>query len=96
MHKSLSQKTHKYENKKFKKQKHGYLIYTWSDKAFKGTIVNQALPSLHGGSLEITLTDTKITKITKIWQKTSITVGLKGLSTYFVLRDPSTILSCSL
>ena len=25
-------------------------------KAFKGTVVNRSLPSLHGGSLEITLT----------------------------------------
>ena len=24
-----------------KKQKHEYLIHTWSDKAFKGTVVNQ-------------------------------------------------------
>ena len=30
---------------------------TWSDKAFAGTtVVNWALPSLHEGSLEITLT----------------------------------------
>ena len=33
-----------------KKQKHGYLIHTWSDKAFKGIVVNRALPSLLGGS----------------------------------------------
>ena len=26
------------------------------NKAFKGTVVNRALPSLHGGSLKITLT----------------------------------------
>ena len=31
-------------------------IHTWSDKAFKGTVVNRALPSLSGVSLEITLT----------------------------------------
>ena len=31
---------------------HKYLI----DNAFMGTIVNRVLPSLHGGSLEITLT----------------------------------------
>ena len=42
------------ENKQ--KPKHGYLIHTWSDKAFKGTVVNQALPSWHGGSLKIPLT----------------------------------------
>ena len=34
----------------------GYQIHTWSDKAFKGTVVNRELLSLHGGSLEITLT----------------------------------------
>ena len=44
--------------------KHWYLIHTWSDKAFDGTVVNRA--SLLGGSLEITLTvpliiDIKIT-----------------------------------
>ena len=39
-----------------KEQKHGDLINTWSDRAFKGTVVNPALPSLHGGLLEITLT----------------------------------------
>ena len=35
-----------------KKQKHGYLIHTLSDKVFKGNLVNRALPSLLGGSLE--------------------------------------------
>ena len=39
-----------------KKQKHGYLVHTWSDKAFMGTVVNRTLSSLHGVSLEITLT----------------------------------------
>ena len=39
-----------------KKQKHGHLLNTWSDKAFKGTVVNRTLPSLQGGLLEITLT----------------------------------------
>ena len=38
------------------KQKHGYLINTWSDKLFKGTFVKQALPSLYGGSRKITCT----------------------------------------
>ena len=33
-----------------------YLIYTYSDKAFKVTAVNRALPSLSRGLLEITLT----------------------------------------
>ena len=39
-----------------KKQKKLYLIHSLSDKAFKATVVNRALPSLHGGLLEITLT----------------------------------------
>ena len=38
------------------KQKHGYLINTWSDKDFKGTVVNQALLYLREWSLKITLT----------------------------------------
>ena len=39
-----------------KMNKHECLIQTWSGKAFKGPVVNRALPSLDGGSLEITLT----------------------------------------
>ena len=31
-----------------KKKKRGYLILSWSEKAFKGTVVDWALPSLHG------------------------------------------------
>ena len=34
-----------------KKQKQCCLIHTWSDKAFKGTVVNRTLPSLHGNTL---------------------------------------------
>ena len=30
-----------------------YIIYTWLDKASKGTSVSRALSSLHGGSLEL-------------------------------------------
>ena len=33
-----------------------YLIHNWAERAFKGTVVKRALASLHGGSLEITLT----------------------------------------
>ena len=29
----------------FNNQKYGYLMYSWSDKAFKSSIVNRALPS---------------------------------------------------
>jgi len=39
-----------------KKQKHGYLIHTWSDKAFKNTNVNWELGCLRGGSFEIMFT----------------------------------------
>ena len=38
------------------KQNHRYLIYIRSEKANKGTVVNRALPVLHGWLLEITLT----------------------------------------
>ena len=47
MRKLLSQ----IEISSLKKQKHEFLIH-----AFKGTVVNRTLPSLHGGSFEITLT----------------------------------------
>ena len=40
----------------FAKKPQMKLIHTLSNKAFKGTFVNLALPSLHGGSLETTLT----------------------------------------
>ena len=40
----------------FQNYKHTYFIHNWSDKAFKGTIVNGALSSLLVGSLEISLT----------------------------------------
>ena len=43
------------ENKHFKETKLWPKIHTWSDKAFKDTIVNRASPSLHEGSLEIKL-----------------------------------------
>ena len=36
------------------KQKHWYIILTWSDKALMGTVVNRALSSLHGESQEFT------------------------------------------
>ena len=40
---------------------------TWSNKAFKDTVVNRALPSLHRGSLEITLTVSLSLKINSIY-----------------------------
>ena len=40
----------------FWKQNYVVPIYAWSDNLFKGTVVNLALPSLHGESLEIMLT----------------------------------------
>ena len=52
---TLSQRNCKWKQTfKNKNKKHWYLINTWSDKDFKGTVVNRALSSLHWGSLEIT------------------------------------------
>ena len=36
-----------------KKQKHWYIIHTWSDKDFKGTFIDRASQSLHRGSPNI-------------------------------------------
>ena len=52
-----------------KTQKHWYIIYTWSDKAFMGTVVNRALPSFQRGSLEITLTVPYNTLLSKLYYK---------------------------
>ena len=52
MRKLLSQ----IEISSLKKQKHEFLIHALLDNPFKGTVVNRTLPSLHGGSFEITLT----------------------------------------
>ena len=40
----------------FENYTHWNLILTWSDRVFKGTVVNQTFPSLHVGSLVITHT----------------------------------------
>ena len=53
MLKSFLERTHFW---KFHNFKHWYLIHTWLNKVFKVTVVNRTLPSLNGGSLEITLT----------------------------------------
>ena len=37
-------------------EKRRYLPHSWSDQVFSGTVVNRIIPSLLGGSLEITLT----------------------------------------
>ena len=42
-------------NKHLDLKKRQYIQHYWTNKGFKGTVVNLALPSLHGGSLEITL-----------------------------------------
>ena len=49
--------------KSLKKQKQRLQFITWSDKAYKGTGVNQALSSCYGGSLEITRTVPLIIKV---------------------------------
>ena len=57
MHNSLLQRNIPQKKKNiFKKQKYWYITHTWSDKAFKGTVVNRVLPFFDGGLLEITLT----------------------------------------
>ena len=40
----------------FEYRKQLYLPHFWSDQGFKGTVVNQALQSFNGGSLDTTLT----------------------------------------
>ena len=54
MGKLLSQRTAKINS--LEKQKKIYLFCTEQTKLLKGTVVNRTLSSLHGGSLEITLT----------------------------------------
>ena len=39
-----------------KSGKRRYLPHFWSDQGFEGTLVNRTLPSVHEGSLKITLT----------------------------------------
>ena len=41
------------------------IIHTWSGKVFKGTVVNWALSSLHGGSLEINLIGFKYCQVSQ-------------------------------
>ena len=36
-------------------EKRQYLLHNRSDNSFKGTVVHRTVPSLHGGSLEISL-----------------------------------------
>jgi len=55
MLKSLLQKTQTNKNEKYKQTKTHHM-YDNRQKVFKGTVTNQALSYLHGGSLEITLT----------------------------------------
>ena len=47
----------------FPNYKHWYLIHTLSDKAFKGTVVNWALPSLHGNKTNIPFNKWKLPKM---------------------------------
>ena len=62
----------------FQNYKHWYIIHTSPDKTFKGTVVNQALLSLHGGSLKITLTVLLIIhhKLGKLTQELIINIFL--------------------
>ena len=42
-----------YRETSIENYKHWFLIHTWSDKTFKGTIVNRALSSVQGGQFKI-------------------------------------------
>ena len=56
---SLAEKLCNYRNEKLiNLEKRQYLLRYWSDKGYKGTVVNQAWPSVHGRSLEILRTVT--------------------------------------
>ena len=55
--------------KQFKKTKTIQLMHTWSDKAFKGTVVNRALQSLHGGSLQEIFQALRSSMFFKTWMK---------------------------
>ena len=65
-------------NNSLKKQTHNYLIHTWTDNAFKGSIVNRALTSLHWRSLEVTLTVPLIWKVSAYLER--LLYGIKYLS----------------
>ena len=52
----LKLKLNKSEVQLFDKFTHTYLCTRRTHKGLKGTVVNRALPSVHGGSLKITLT----------------------------------------
>ena len=80
-----------------KKQKCWYLIQTWSDKAFKGTVVNRALPSLYGGLFEIcyspfniqgldTISSIRFNKIESLDTVSSIRFNIQGFDTVSSIR----------
>ena len=62
---------------RLKKQNHGYSIHTWSDKAFKGTLVNGALSSLYEGWLEM-VTYSPSNHLRKNNPNKNFTKGYKG------------------
>ena len=39
----------------FQREKHGYLIYSWTDKAFQSLSIKHAINNIHGKYLEITI-----------------------------------------
>ena len=60
-----------------------YIIDSWSDKAFTGTVVNPSLPSLHGGSLEITL---RVPLSEDNWMSATCNRGCVVVILYFISR----------
>ena len=68
---------------KFDNFTHTYLCTRQTCKWFKGTVVNRVFPCLHGGSLEIKLTDLSRINVDKIylikWLKMNISKMIKHI-----------------
>ena len=72
----------------FQSLKQWFLIHTWSDKGIKGTVVNRAMPSMHRGSLEITLTVPLKIKVNLVYKNSHCTyiflVSFSRLNTWYL------------
>lgn len=54
--------------------KHWYLIYIWSDKFLKGTVVNREMSSLNGEPLEFTRSVPETTLIVEMLEKCDVKI----------------------
>ena len=77
MRKSLSQRKKNEKNIR-------YLIHSLWDRVFKGTVVNETVSYLYGGSVEITLTVPS--SFTHLWQLVCLSksVGELNISTFWI------------